>query len=131
MVYKNLEKDLPMMLCDEAQIKQVILNIILNALQVMDGEKELTIASQLNGERNEVGILIKDTGSGIPKGLRHKIFDPFFTTKSNGTGLGLSISYGIIQKHGGIIQVESATREDLDSSTDKRFGTTVTIKLPL
>jgi signal transduction histidine kinase len=72
-------------------------------------------------------ITFKDSGEGIPKESLEHVFDPFFTTKKDGTGLGLSISYGIIQQHGGEIEIESTTKKE--NPTD--YGTKVTITMPL
>jgi two-component system NtrC family sensor kinase len=84
------------------------------------GTLRITTAKDL--ETNGVVVRVADTGCGIPEEYLAKIFDPFFTTKeSSGTGLGLSVSYGIIESHGGTIEVESAVG----------IGTTFTIKLPI
>ncbi|GAB3422753.1 ATP-binding protein [Massilia agilis] len=93
--------------CFAGQINQVFMNIIYNALQAMDGPGTLQIATRRDGEFAQVSIT--DSGKGIPPDVIDKIFDPFFTTKKvgEGTGLGLSISYGIVEKHGGRIDVRS------------------------
>jgi two-component system, NtrC family, sensor kinase len=88
----------------------------------MQGEGILRVRSWVDRELGCVFLTIKDNGCGIPEAHLGKIFDPFFSTKENkGTGLGLSVSYGIIQEHGGGIEVQSVVGE----------GTTFTIKLPL
>ncbi|GBG14659.1 uncharacterized protein NMK_2258 [Novimethylophilus kurashikiensis] len=94
-------------LCRAGQINQVFMNIIYNAIQAMDGPGRLRIATWQDGEFAAVSVV--DTGGGIPPDIMGKIFDPFFTTKKigEGTGLGLSISYGIVEKHGGRIDVKS------------------------
>jgi two-component system NtrC family sensor kinase len=94
-------------------------------MEKIERKRELTITTGLvrrNGREN-VEILIKDTGAGIPEGDVDKIFEPFFSTKEvgKGTGLGLSICYGIIEAHGGQIEVESRIDE----------GTTLRIILPV
>jgi PAS domain S-box-containing protein len=100
------ERELPKVRIDIHQIQQVLINLMLNAIQAMPGGGTLTIRTFLkNG--NEVGVEVKDTGAGIPKSHLRKIFDPFFTTKSEGTGLGLSISVKILENHGAIIDVVS------------------------
>lgn len=93
--------------CYAGQINQVFMNIIYNALQAMEGPGTLHIATWRDGERACVSIA--DSGKGIPSDVIGHIFDPFFTTKKvgEGTGLGLSISYGIVEKHGGRIDVRS------------------------
>lgn len=93
--------------CFAGQTNQVFMNIIYNGIQAISGEGTLNIATR---KENEWAIItIEDSGTGIPPDIIARIFDPFFTTKQvgEGTGLGLSISYGIIEKHGGRIEVES------------------------
>jgi len=97
---------LPQLRIDGHQIQQVLINLMLNAIQAMEKGGILTIRTFLeNG--NGVGVEVKDTGIGIPAAHIKKIFDPFFTTKSEGTGLGLSISLKILQNHGATIDVAS------------------------
>lgn len=107
--------------CFAGQVNQVFMNIIHNAIQSIADEGIITIATR---KENEWAVVtIADNGHGIPQDKIGKIFDPFFTTKNvgEGTGLGLSISYGIIEKHGGRIEVES----------DVGTGTKFTIQLRL
>jgi two-component system, NtrC family, sensor kinase len=99
--------ELPLVNCYAGQLNQVWTNLLVNAAQAIENEGEVTISTRVDGE--SAVITISDNGSGIgPDDLR-KIFDPFFTTKpvGEGTGLGLSIAYGIIEKHGGTISVDS------------------------
>ncbi len=99
---------LPEVECMPSQINQVFLNLLMNSVQAIDGKGVITVRTGVQG--NEVWVEIADTGRGIaPENLEH-IFEPFFTTKpvGQGTGLGLSVSYGIVQKHGGRIEVKSA-----------------------
>jgi len=115
---------------DADQISQVIHNIVLNGDQAMPNGGELLITveniilskdSNLPIEPgNYIRLSITDHGSGISHELQHRIFDPFFTTKEQGTGLGLTTSYSIVQKHGGIITVDS----------EENRGSTFTIYLP-
>lgn len=100
--------DVPNVLCHAGQINQVLMNLIVNAADAMEGQGALHIATRQEGEN--VIVCIRDTGPGIPDSVADKIFDPFFTTKpvGQGTGLGLSVSYGIIQRHGGKLEVDSA-----------------------
>ncbi|HJV37054.1 sensor histidine kinase, partial [Geomonas sp.] len=99
---------------------QVLVNIFLNAGQAMQGEGILEITTGVDEEW--VFVRVADNGCGIPEANLAKIFDPFFSTKENkGTGLGLSVSYGIIEKHGGAIDVQSELGR----------GTIFTIKLPI
>jgi signal transduction histidine kinase len=106
-----LQENLPWVLVDVNQMKQVLLNLIHNALQAMPSGGELTISTEstLRGGRDWIKISVQDTGVGIPKLDQARIFEPFYTTKGDqgGTGLGLSVTYGIITDHGGQIDVES------------------------
>lgn len=99
---------IPKVFCYPSQLNQVFMNVLSNAAQAIEDEGEITIKTKkLSGDRVEV--IIRDSGKGMSKATLEKIFDPFFTTKGlgSGTGLGLSISYGVIQKHGGEILVDS------------------------
>jgi PAS domain S-box-containing protein len=97
---------LPRVRVDIHQIQQVLINLMLNAMQAMERGGTLTVRTF---SENEGGVVVevKDTGMGIPKSHMKKIFDPFFTTKSEGTGLGLSISLKILENHGAMIDVLS------------------------
>lgn len=110
-IEKNYDPRIPQVACYPGKLNQVFMNIINNAIQAIDGNGKITIATQLvkKSKFDEVKISIKDTGKGIPAEVLSKIFDPFFTTKDvgKGTGLGLSISYGIITQHKGHIDVKS------------------------
>jgi signal transduction histidine kinase len=112
---------LPLVSCNLAQVNQVFLNLIVNAAQAMESQGTITITTRIDGS-NAV-LEFRDNASGIPVDKIGSIFDPFFTTKpiGSGTGLGLSISYGIIQKHGGTIEVDS----------EVGVGTTFSVRLPL
>jgi len=113
--------DLPTINCYPQELKQVFMNLLVNASQAIPERGEIRIRTYLEGEW--VKVSISDTGVGIPAEQVQKIFDPFFTTKEvgKGTGLGLSISYSIVAKHGGKISVESEPGK----------GTTFTVKIPL
>jgi two-component system, NtrC family, sensor kinase len=122
----SLDTGLPPIMIDEAQISQVFINIILNALDAMpDGGKLNAVTRQGLDDHGSEAVLISiaDTGIGIPRNELLKIFDPFFTTKEagKGTGLGLSLSYDIVKRFKGEIRVESETGK----------GTVFTIILPL
>jgi len=104
-IEKNFFEDLPTIVADETKLKQVFLNIILNAAQAMEGSGKLLIATNL--DKNYIKIRIQDTGPGISPEIMGNLFSPFFTTKEKGTGLGLAISYGIIERHMGKIDVET------------------------
>ena len=113
--------DLPMVEMDVPRIKQVFLNIINNAVYAMKDGGSLTIRTTATGDK--VHVAFQDTGPGIPADILGRIFDPFFTTKPevSGTGLGLSVSLGIVQSHGGAVDVQS----------EPGRGSTFTIILPV
>jgi two-component system, NtrC family, sensor kinase len=113
---------IPEVECLPSQINQVIMNIVVNGAQAIEGRRgRITIRTGESG--GNVWIEIADNGCGIPQALQSRIFDPFFTTKpiGTGTGLGLSLSYGIIQKHRGRIGMQS----------EEGVGTTFRIELPI
>ncbi len=93
---------------DKEQIKQVIINLLKNALEATPGGKKITIIVTYNTESKFCLITIKDEGPGIPAADLKKIFDPFYTTKEDGTGLGLAVSFRIMENHGGKISVQSS-----------------------
>jgi PAS domain S-box-containing protein len=99
--------DIPELSGFPGQLSQVIMNLLINAIQSIPDQGTITISTKRKGEK--VQLTVQDTGTGIPEKIRNQIFDPFFTTKEagKGTGLGLSISYNIIKEHKGEIKVES------------------------
>ncbi len=113
------DPELPNIKCREQEIRQVLLNLILNAKDALNAkyegyhqDKKITLyatETKLKNNASGIRITIEDNGSGIPKEIQNSIFDPFFTTKnrSEGTGLGLSISYGIIKDHNGMLSFET------------------------
>ncbi len=103
-VHKEWESHLPAR-CDINSLKQVFLNLVLNAVQAMDGRGELWITGRR--EDGKIFVSIRDSGLGIPQGKMDRIFQAFYTSKPDGTGLGLSIVKGIIEKHNGVIWVAS------------------------
>ncbi len=98
---------LPIILMDREQIKQVALNLLLNAVQAMPEGGTLTLRGQNSEEGQWIRISIQDSGMGIPSEDMNKLFDPFFSTKEGGVGLGLSIAHRIVDQHHGKIEVES------------------------
>jgi len=98
---------LPIILMDREQIKQVALNLLLNAVQAMPEGGTLTLRGQNSEDGQWIRISIQDSGMGIPSEDMNKLFDPFFSTKEGGVGLGLSIAHRIIDQHHGKIEVES------------------------
>ena len=106
--------------CYAGRLHQVLMNLITNAVDAIAGEGKIVITTR---QTQEVFLIsIRDTGAGIDEGIRSRIFDPFFTTKpiGQGTGLGLAISYGIVEDHGGSIEVHS----------QERVGTEFVVKIP-
>jgi two-component system NtrC family sensor kinase len=106
-IKKKLQNNLPQIQIDLNKIKQVFLNLMLNAAEAMPDGGSLAIISKLSQDMRCVEIEFTDTGLGISKENINKLFDPFFTTKTSGTGLGLAVSYGIIEQHKGKIEVKS------------------------
>lgn len=98
---------LPDIPADAAQMKQVFINLIINACEAMEGGGALTITSRHDRERNTETVVFADTGPGISDEELPRVFDPFYTTKEKGTGLGLSVVYGIVTRHNGRIEVKS------------------------
>lgn len=113
-ITKNYSSNLPPVMADAEQIKQVLLNILLNGMQAIEGDQgQVWIETRVVRVAREAGIdpfvqiEIRDNGAGISKENLDHIFDPFFTTRPEGSGLGLSITYQIVHEHGGFIDVES------------------------
>jgi two-component system, NtrC family, sensor kinase len=100
---------LPLVRCRAAKIHQVVVNLLMNGIEACHDDGIVTIRTFADPDADAVRIDVADTGCGIEPEIRERIFDPFFTTKpiGEGTGLGLSISYGIVQEHGGSIDVQS------------------------
>ncbi len=131
-VHKDLAEDLKVIVGDTEKLRQVFINFINNAHHAMEeqGGGDLYFSTCNQDDRQEVVATVRDTGHGIPEKIRSNIFDPFFTTKpvGKGTGLGLSVSYGIVQEHGGTIEVESPY---LDAETGETvMGTAFHVTLP-
>jgi len=102
----ELQPELPTILAVPNNVHQVLLNVILNAVDAMPDGGRLRITTRQHAG-GWSGVTIGDTGRGIPPEHLAQVFEPFFTTKDDGTGLGLAISYGIVEAHGGQIDVES------------------------
>jgi signal transduction histidine kinase len=103
-VRMQLAEDLPLIKGDRVQLQQVMLNLIINAIDAMsavdDGPRELTISTAMN-EPGAVLVAVRDSGSGIAAENIERLFEPFYTTKATGLGIGLSICRSIIEAHGG------------------------------
>ena len=122
-VKKLYASELPKIIMDSNQIKQVFTNLFMNAIEAMQDGGILGIRTEQNKDKTDqiyVRVVVSDTGEGIPEDRIRKIFDPFFTTKSEGTGLGLSITLKILENHGATIDVIS----------EEGTGSTFTIHLP-
>jgi len=118
----KLAEDLPRVSCDPAQIEQVLLALIMNAIDAMPRGGNLWLETQLSHDGTGIEIRVRDDGAGIAPDVLPQIFEPFMTTKENGrgVGLGLAISRGIVERHNGRIEVESELGR----------GTAFTITLP-
>jgi len=124
----QIEKDLPMLFCDPAELRQVLINLMLNAIQAMPDGGPIVIRVSLFLTRDEIAesgkkkilIEVEDKGVGIPSNMTEKVFEPFFTTKPGGTGLGLAICNNIIRRYGGEIWIEEGIEK----------GTVVKVTLP-
>ncbi|BDG06877.1 ATP-binding protein [Anaeromyxobacter oryzae] len=119
----TLEKRLgtvPPVLGDFGQLRQACVNVVMNACEAMGRGGRLSIETGLVEDGRWVELAFTDTGPGIPPDHLSKIFDPFFTTKERGTGLGLSVVYGIVERHGGRIEIQSEPGK----------GTRVAIRIP-
>lgn len=122
-LHENLEKDLPLVRCDAGQIEQVVLALVMNAIDAMPNAGNLTLSSRKGPDEGHVQIEVRDDGVGMPPEVLANMFEPFFTTKEHGRGLGLglAISRNIVDRHGGRIEVAS----------EPGHGTAFTITLPL
>jgi signal transduction histidine kinase len=110
-VVREYAPDLDQVCGDQDQLRQVFVNLLLNAAQAMPKGGTLRLATRSSGPGNGCEVVISDTGEGIQPEHLKNIFTPFFTTKGSGTGLGLSVSYGIVKDHGGEIGVQSSPGE--------------------
>jgi two-component system NtrC family sensor kinase len=120
---KHMSEDMMLIHADKSQLSQVIINLVMNAIDAMNRKGTLTFRTYRNKPHKKVYIEVSDTGCGIPEENISKIFDPFYTTKGpeKGTGLGLSTSYGIVKENGGRISIKETSPK----------GTTFLIELPL
>jgi two-component system NtrC family sensor kinase len=120
-IQTDLSPNLPIIAGDQAQLQQVVLNLVNNAIDAIGRDGTISVTSR--ADKTEIRISVTDSGPGISESVQKKVFDPFFTTKSTGkgTGLGLWISYSIIEKMGGNLALQSREGQ----------GTTFTITLPI
>jgi two-component system NtrC family sensor kinase len=120
-ITEDLDPYLPDIPADPNQIQQVFVNMLINASEAMPEGGRIRVTSRRADRAGEqVEVAISDNGPGIVPEVMSKLFDPFFTTKSTGTGLGLAVSYGIVESHGGTIEVQS----------EPGYGATFTVRLP-
>ncbi|WP_305042691.1 cache domain-containing protein [Geoalkalibacter sp.] len=118
-VKRHYATEVPRLRGDAGQLRQVFTNLLVNAVEAMAGEGLLVIGTEVR--EGHLVVSIADSGPGITPAAREKLFNPFFTTKRNGTGLGLSVSYGIVERHGGTIEVDG----------EPGCGATFRVRLPL
>ena len=125
-LHNQLAADLPAMAVDPYQMEQVLVNVLLNAMDAMPDGGDITFSSRLlKGQENSgdspwVRLTVEDNGTGIPADQLKNVFDPFYSTKDGGTGLGLPISLGVVENHGGRIRITS----------QEGLGTSVIIEWP-
>jgi PAS domain S-box-containing protein len=110
-VVTALDRTLPPILGEATTLHQVLMNLLTNAREAMPGGGQIRLETGPAERPGWIRLLVADTGPGIPAEEISRIFDPFFTTKRTGTGLGLSVTYGIIQEHGGTVDVQSRPGE--------------------
>mgnify|MGYP005863581515 CR=1 FL=1 len=123
-VHLSLARDLPEIMADMNQLKQVCINIIMNAIEAMHNQGDLWVSTHYLkdvGLHDMISIRVKDSGEGIKTEHLRKIFQPFFSTKEKGGGMGLSICERIIQNHSGFIKVTSTRGQ----------GTEFDIRIPI
>ncbi|MDD5645176.1 MAG: ATP-binding protein, partial [bacterium] len=118
-IEKKYKADLPKIYFDAIHIKQIVCNILTNAVQAMGEKGRLTIETLYSQEGN-ILVAFKDNGSGIAPDIADKVFDPFVTTKKKGTGLGLSVVKSIVDTYGGSVNIKNL-----------KPGTEVKISLPI
>ena len=125
--HNRLDPNLPAVSLDPHQMDQVLVNLMINALDAMPQGGHLTFSSLLlqsgrdSAQEPRARLSLHDSGQGIPPRHLQNVFDPFFTTKETGTGLGLTLSLGIVESHGGSLVVQSPPGQ----------GTTVTMEMPI
>lgn len=116
-----LDPEAPVVHADRQQLEEVLLNLLMNAIEAMPRGGRLSVGTAATADGGAVAITITDTGTGIPAGALSKVFDPFFSTKAGATGLGLTVVQSIVESHGGTIEISSRVGE----------GTTVRLTWPV
>jgi two-component system NtrC family sensor kinase len=121
----QLDESLPLLPCDASQVQQVVLNLVMNGAEATrpHGSGRVSVRTRLTDDKESASLEVEDDGEGIPKDTLDRVFDPFFTTKDDGkgVGLGLAVVYGIVESHGGHIEVRTSVGQ----------GTTFEVTLPL
>jgi signal transduction histidine kinase len=118
----------------QEKLQQVFLNLLNNAHDAIGSEGSVTVATRHDREKNEVVVSVADTGSGIPPEVLSRIFDPFLTTKpvGKGTGLGLSVTFGIVNDHGGHIEIDSQSQPmEAEADSGRGKGTVFLLRFPI
>jgi len=131
-INRNYGVNLPAVKGDRDKLSQVFVNLLSNAHDAIVEDGTITISTSFDDRNDEVVILVADTGHGITSDKTDRIFDPFYTTKpvDKGTGLGLSVTFGIINEHGGSIEVESPPSDAIKNNFDSPQQTVFIIRLP-
>ncbi len=132
-IERNYYSNLPPIKGDREKLKQVFVNLLNNAYDAINTDGTISITTSFDKENDEIVISLSDTGMGIPAEKLGRIFDPFYTTKpvGKGTGLGLSVTFGIIEEHGGRIEVESPPSSARKHEGEDAKGTVFIIHLPV
>ncbi len=132
-IERDYYSNLPPVKGDKEKIKQVFVNLLNNAYDAINTDGTISITTSFDKEDDEIVVSVFDTGMGIPPEKIDRIFDPFFTTKpvDKGTGLGLSVTFGIIEEHGGRIEVESPPSSARKHEGEDAKGTVFIIHLPV
>jgi len=132
-IERDYYSNLPSVKGDKEKLKQVFVNLLNNAYDAIGTDGTISITTSFDNKNDEIMISVSDTGMGIPPEKIDRIFDPFFTTKpvDKGTGLGLSVTFGIIDEHGGSIEVESPPSAARGHEGEDAKGTVFIIRLPV
>ena len=121
-VAREYEANVPLVSCQPTLLGQVLVNLLLNALDAMNGQRNARLTLRVRANAKHALVEVEDTGPGVPEALRARIFEPFFSTKGeSGNGLGLWISKNLVEAHGGTIKVASAPGA----------GASFTVELPI
>jgi signal transduction histidine kinase len=133
-IERQFDREIPPIFGDQEKLQQIFLNILNNAHDAIGSEGSVTVATRHDREKGDVVVSIADTGHGIPSEILPMIFDPFFTTKpvGKGTGLGLSVTFGIVNDHGGHIEIDSRPQPmEAEVDSGRRKGTVFLLRFPV